>query len=283
MKTFSKDPGNENKKEIVCAVCGSSHRKAVWKLSSFTFYRCTDCGLYYQYPQPVQKDLTTRYDDEYFSYELENEGIFFQLMLKTLKDISFDRYSAHLLKQKDPGFLDVGCATGMLLEHIRTFGWNVYGVEVCPSSAVYGRKTRKVDIFNGTLEDASYPDEMFSVVHSSHLIEHLTDPAGFIKEVYRILKPGGLFITTTPNASGLQAVINGKRWRSVIADHMYLFSLGTLRTLIEQNGFSLFAWKTWGGIPRGAAPEMIKRGADKLAKKFGFGDVMVLAARKPEE
>ena len=282
MKTFSKDPGNERTKDIACTVCGSIHRKAVWPLRSFTFYQCTECGLYYQYPQPVQGDLTTRYDDAYFSYELENEGNFFHLMLKTLKDISFDTNSSGLLKQHNPCFLDVGCATGMLLEYIRTFGWNVFGVEVCPASAEYGQKTRKVDIFNGTFEDASYPDEMFSVVHSSHLIEHLTNPAGFIREVYRVLKPGGLFITTTPNASGLQAVINGKNWRSVIPDHMYLFSLRTLKNLIEKNGFSVFTWKTWGGIPRGAAPEVIKKGADKLAKICGFGDVMVMAARKHE-
>ncbi len=282
MKTFSKDPGNERTKNIACTVCGSIHRKAVWSLRSFTFYQCTECGLYYQYPQPVQDDLTTRYDDAYFSYELENERNFFNLMLKTLKDISFDTNSSGLLKQQNPCFLDVGCATGMLLEYIRIFGWNVFGVEVCPASAEYGQKIRKVDIYNGPFKDASYPDEMFSVVHSSHLIEHLTDPSCFIREAYRVLKPGGLFITTTPNASGLQAVINGKNWRSVIPDHMYLFSLRTLKNLIEKNGFSVFTWKTWGGIPHGAAPKVIKKGADKLAKIFGVGDVMVLAARKPE-
>ncbi len=281
MKTFSKKPGNEKKKEVACAVCGSSDRGKAWQMDSFSFYRCTECGLYYQSPQPVQQDLTYRYDDEYFTYELQNENVFFNLMLKTLKDINFTVHTEDLLKQGDPLFLDVGCATGMLLEHMRSCGWKVAGVEVCSSSAEYGRKTRKIDIYNGTFEDAAYDDCSFSVVHSSHLIEHLTDPAGFVREAYRVLKPGGLFITTTPNAAGFQALLHGKNWRSAIADHMYLFTPETLGRLVKKEGFAVFAKKTWGGIPKGAAPAGIKSIADILAKFFGFGDVMVLAARKP--
>lgn len=281
MKTFSKRSGSEQKKEVECAVCGSSIRIKKWDLGSFVFYQCPVCKLYYQYPQPIQKDLTNRYDEEYFSYEIMNERKFYKLMELTLRDIHFNRDTAVLMGDEPFYFLDIGCATGMLLEHIRESGWNVKGVEICSASAEYGRKKRGLEIYNGTFEEAAYEDEMFSVVHSSHLIEHLTDPAGFVREAFRVLKPGGLFITTTPNTASFQAMITGKEWRSAIADHMYLFSLKNLKMLIKAGGFSVYAQKTWGGIPSGRTPALIKKSADFLAKFFGFGDVMVVAARKP--
>ena len=135
-------------------------------------------------------------------------------------------------------------------------------------------------IFNGTIEEAGYRDNQFSVIHSSHLIEHLTNPSDYITEAFRILKPGGLLITTTPNTRSLQAWLFGKNWRSAIADHMYLFSDKTLSSLLLSNGFKIITIKTWGGIAAGMAPGFIKKPLDFLAKKFGFGDVVVILAKK---
>ncbi|MCK5673117.1 MAG: class I SAM-dependent methyltransferase [Spirochaetales bacterium] len=279
MKTYSSIPADERKNSINCNLCGSTEKRLYWDCGDYTFSKCNNCGLIYQYPQPVQTDLSLRYDDKYFEYEIENEKAFFGLMLKTLDDIKFNSRSSFFL-EGSAEFLDIGCATGMLLANMETLGWKGRGVELCPASAEYGKNIRKQDIFNGTLEAAGYADNQFSVVHSSHLIEHLTDPAAYVQEVFRILKPGGLFITTTPNSSSLQAKLFGKNWRSAIADHMYLFSVGTLTKLIETMDFKVLQTGTWGGLAAGIVPKIIKKPADLLAKKLGFGDVMVVLAQK---
>jgi 2-polyprenyl-3-methyl-5-hydroxy-6-metoxy-1,4-benzoquinol methylase len=237
--------------------------------------------LIFQYPQPVQADLSFRYDNKYFEYEIDNEEIFFGLMLKTLKDIDFNKQTTDMMKD-GPEILDVGCATGMLLKHMESLGWQGRGVELCTSSAAYGRQERKLSIFNGTLTEAGYSDNQFSVIHSSHLIEHLTNPSDYISEALRILKPGGLLITTTPNTSSFQRWLLGRNWRSAIADHMFLFSVRTLSSLLLSEGFEIVITKTWGGIAVGMAPGFIKKPLDFLAKKFGFGDVVVILARKKD-
>jgi 2-polyprenyl-3-methyl-5-hydroxy-6-metoxy-1,4-benzoquinol methylase len=280
LKTYSSKPAGERKNKISCNLCSSNERKLFWNCGDFTFSRCKSCKLIYQFPQPVQSDLSLRYDNDYFDYEINNEQAFFSLMLKTLDDIRFYERSASLL-HNEAEFLDIGCATGLLLENMEKKGWQGRGVELCSSSVEYGKNIRKLDIFNGTLEEAMYSDDQFSVVHSSHLIEHLTDPSAFVHEVLRILKPGGLFITTTPNASSLQALLFGKNWRSAIADHMFLFSITTLSRLIVKNKFQILQTGTWGGLASGIVPGIIKKPVDILAKKFGFGDVMVILAKKP--
>ncbi len=276
MKTFSKVSGNENLLSIDCPLCGGSRYKRKWKQSSL-FVSCLSCGLVYQNPQPVQDELALRYDDEYFEYEQENADNFFNLMKLGLRDIGFESLSAGLEKS----FLDVGCATGMLPEYMKRKGFREQGVEVCGPAAAYGREKRGVNIFTGTLEEAAFPDAGFSVVHCSHLIEHLTDPKGFVEEVYRILVPGGLFLVTTPDIAGFQARIFTHRWRSAIDDHMVLFSGKTLKQLLRRGGFKVLRRRSWGGLGSGTAPLPVKKAADRLCKSLNAGDVMIIAALKP--
>jgi SAM-dependent methyltransferase len=278
LKTYSTSPRGERQKLVRCDLCGSDRCRPVLRGEGFRFVRCLHCGLVYQNPQPLFEDLRSRYGRDYFHYELENERNFFQLMKLGLRDIQFDR----LARAFGPGrtFLDVGCATGMLLAFQRSRGFRVQGVELCRESAEHGRRQRNLPIFIGTLEQAAFPEGSFSVVHFSHLIEHLTAPASFLREVHRILARDGLLIVVTPNIAGLQARLLGPRWRSAIADHLHLFSRRTLVRMLELTGFRALETVTWGGLAKGVAPAWIKRPADVLAKRWGFGDVVLALARR---
>ncbi len=278
MKTYSVGPGGERTRQVACWSCGSGHSRSLWKGEGFRFVRCAGCGLVYQNPQPVFQDLKGRYAERYFRYELANERNFHRLMELGLEDIRFHQRSRGLAAPRR--FLDVGCATGLLLAGMRERGWEVRGVELCRESAEYGIRTRGVEIAVGTLQEAAFPEGFFGVAHFSHLIEHLPDPPAFMREVHRILVPGGWMVVVTPNVNGLQARLFRERWRSAIADHLTLFSAGTLKRLLERSGFEVLARKTWGGLAQGTAPAWLKRPADVLAKRLGFGDVVLYWARR---
>lgn len=278
-KTYSSAPGAERQETIACPLCGGTRARPFLQCQGFAFVRCSDCALVYQNPRPVFEDLRRRYGPRYFSYELANEANFFGLMRLGLRDIHFQERTAALPRPR--AFLDVGCATGMLIESMKKEGWDVSGVDVCRESAEFGREHRGVSIFAGTLEEAALPAGTFAAVHFSHLIEHVPDPRGFLAEVRRVLRPGGYAIITTPNVDGFQARLFGRRWRSAIADHLVLFSKKTLCRLINEAGFTITQTVTWGGLAKGTAPWFIKRPADTLAKKWGFGDVVLcLAVRR---
>jgi len=278
MKTFSKHPGrNEQTDTVACDLCGGTERSPLYKTGGVVFHRCLGCGLVFQNPQPRQEDLLKRYDGEYYQYELENERQFFGLMLLALGDVNFP-FNSH---GGGKSFLDIGCATGLLLEHLRgKYGWDTRGVEVCGAAARHGIRERGLSIFHGTLDQAAFPGESFDVVHASHVIEHVNSPAAFLAEAGRVLKPGGTIIITTPNIAGLQSKLFREKWRSAIADHLYLLSAGTLKRYFQKQGLTLVQKKTWGGIAKGAASGFGKKLLDKSAKLFGFGDVMVFRGRK---
>ena len=280
MKTFSKKP---DKKEVLasisCPVCGGLRFKTCWEIDSARWVKCQACSLILQNPQPVSKSILERYDGEYFQYERENEDAFLNLMHLGLKDIGFEALSSAF--GESGAFLDIGCATGRLAASLRAVGWQAEGVEVCRDAAEYGKRNLGVPIFPGTLAEAEFDSDSFDVVHNSHVIEHVNSPDLFMAEIYRILKPGGYFICATPNSRSLQAVLFQERWRSAIADHLFLFSLRTLPRLAEKNGFSVIRKKTWGGLGKGTAPAWLKGVADPLVKVLGWGDVMIYLFQKP--
>jgi 2-polyprenyl-3-methyl-5-hydroxy-6-metoxy-1,4-benzoquinol methylase len=174
--------------------------------------------------------------------------------------------------------LEIGCATGALLSSFAEAGWNAKGVEVGASMAAYARATFGLDVTAGTIEAADLSADRYDVVIATHLIEHLNDPRSFIAEARRTMRPDGRLYLVTPNADGFQARLKGARWRSAIRDHLYLFSVRTLRAMLRSEGMSVEYTGTWGGWPAGMRPAFLKRPVDAAAKLTGQGDVMVIRA-----
>lgn len=89
------------------------------------------------------------------------------------------------------------------------------------------------------MSEAKYPGDHFDVVAASEVLEHVADPSAFVREVARILRPGGLLWATTPHGKGISARVLGSRW-SVIAppEHLQLFSARGMKKMLSDAGFS---------------------------------------------
>ena len=101
-----------------------------------------------------------------------------------------------------------------------------------------------------------------------------------MNEIARLLIKGGVFICVTPSIDGFQALLHRGKWRSLIPDHITLFSKKTLRRLLRNAGLSVEIVRTWGGLAVGTAPVWLKKRVDRWVKVLGSGDVVLMAARK---
>ncbi len=92
--------------------------------------------------------------------------------------------------------LDVGCGRGDLVRGFRTLGLNASGLDRERSQMHVGLQVKYANI-----ESELFPfnDEEFDMVFSKSLIEHLHNPGNFMRECFRILKPGGQIILMTPD------------------------------------------------------------------------------------
>ena len=289
VKTFATEPRAEPRRGKPCPLCGGARLEPLWDCDGFAFARCAACGLVQQDPQPEPAAVAARYGGEYLAYEESNQLAYRDLELLALADLRLEEAAAPLRARRAreggpqgglPRALDVGCATGALLDALRARGWQPSGVEICAPAAAYGRERYGLPIHAGDLGSAGFPDASFDLIHASHLIEHLCDPAGFLEEASRVMADDGILVLTTPNASGFQARLLGPDWRSAINDHLYLFSTRTLGALLAAKGFSVERMVTWGGWARGLRPSFLKPFLDRWAKRAGEGDVMAVLARK---
>ncbi len=114
-------------------------------------------------------------------------------------------------------------------------------------AAEYAADILGVDIFCGELPDAGYPDNSFEVVTMWHVLEHVTDPNNYLKEIHRILKPDGLLLVAVPNVNNLvmqiaYRIFKRRRLKLFSKDekevHLYHFSPITIKAYLEKAGFS---------------------------------------------
>jgi SAM-dependent methyltransferase len=106
------------------------------------------------------------------------------------------------------------------------------------------------EVFQGELQQAHLPSAHFDVITAAEILEHLSDPRVLVEEVARLLRPGGLFWTTTPHARGLSARVLGLKWRCIWPpEHLQLFSANGLKGLLRDVGFREIRVRTTGGNP----------------------------------
>ena len=141
-------------------------------------------------------------------------------------------------------FLDVGANRGFLLAAALEQGWDVYGIEIVPELLVPFANTypsNRNKLFSGRFTDCQsrFRDEMFDAITAIDVIEHLEDPVADLRNIHRILKPGGIFLIQTPDTSCSRAREEADRWGALKPlEHLFLFDPQNLQKLASQVGFA---------------------------------------------
>jgi SAM-dependent methyltransferase len=131
--------------------------------------------------------------------------------------------------------LDLGCRDGELTQHYLN-GNQMTGID-CDRNALTLAKERGIETVYSDLNDCfPLPDKTFDVVVAGEVLEHLFSPPETIKEIARILKPGGLFVGSVPNGYRFK---NRRRFligRTIdvhpFSEHLHLFAWWHLEQLL---------------------------------------------------
>lgn len=113
--------------------------------------------------------------------------------------------------------LDVGCGGGVTAQGLALEGFTVVGVD--PSLGAIAEATRHADGVSfavSTGEVLPFPDDGFDAVLCTEVLEHVSNPAAVVAEIGRVLRPGGVFLFSTPNRTLLSRLVLidlAQRWR----------------------------------------------------------------------
>lgn len=235
--------------EIACNYCQSQDTELVNegpdlllnKPGLFRLVRCRRCGLIYQNPQLSQAELMAHYPDDYLPYQRDDYSYLQDHALTRLCQRVIDRHPQKGI------LLDVGCATGSFLKGMKAQGWEVAGVELSPFAAEQARASG-LDVHTGTLESAAYPADSFDVVTLWDVLEHVTDPKQTLAEIARILRPGGLLVTSLPNPTSFEARLFGGSWLGWERPrHLFLFTPALIEAYLQNAGLQMTGIESFNG------------------------------------
>lgn len=163
-------------------------------------------------------------------YELEESHWWYvgrrRIIVSFVKDICAQ------VTDRQPRILDVGCGTGANLKTLSEFG-DAEGVDVSQDAIDFCRERGLTNVKLGAAEELPYDSGTFDLVTALDVVEHLDDDVGGLREMRRVLLPGGHALIFVPTFMWLWGV------QDVVSNHRRRYTLPELRRAMEQAGFEV--------------------------------------------
>lgn len=250
-----------------CALCGSVAHKLHSQVEDYFFgasgywdiYQCSSvvCSVAFPSPAPSDEVLAKAYESYYTHGSSQSWAIdTFKAGLARLAyaKLQFDwwaevpllgrlieegRLSSGSIPPKSDGIIgDIGCGSGDRLAFLQRVGWgSAVGVDPDPSAVVRANSLGR-QVCLGSAEQLPWADCSIDAAILHHVIEHVRYPDMALREVLRVLKPGGSVALITPNITSITHQRRGQHWRGLEAPrHLTIFTLNALVKTVQDTGF----------------------------------------------
>ena len=217
----------------VCSVSVSWHH--LFTKNTLEIVRCKNCGLVYSKVQPKQEKLTKFYE--------KSAAMSTWAEHKSTQEQSYKFQSAidYINKSEIVSVLDLGCGTGSFLSYlvknprIRALGVDPHkeSLDKAPASV----QKKQSDIM-GFLKDN---DKVWDLISMWGVVEHLKQPLDVLFEVRKRCKE---LVVCVPNVNSLVVLTTWKQCFTFCPQHLWYFSIETLKLLMERAGFEYITHST---------------------------------------
>jgi SAM-dependent methyltransferase len=218
----------------VCRICGSDRVRSFQRLGA-RYAVCAECeALTKVLTLDEYHALRPTYDPGELAADASAEEV------RRLLDIQAKiRLLEPLARRLSHGrFLDVGCGMGGYLLAARELGFDVVGVEPSEAHSRVARQLFGLTVHTAYFQDVGLPDESFSLVVLSHVIEHIYEPQAFLRDLLRVVAPGGSLLVITPNPASTAARMTGRWWTMLKSlDHVSMLSKKSFGAMDVLHGY----------------------------------------------
>lgn len=242
---------------VACPFCGSTNFSVYERYGSelqFTYVLCKDCKLVYQSPRPKYNQEFI--DAAYASYYQFTES----LDLNSSPDVPessvnmFRQEVDNLLRydKKRTAVLDIGSGMGTFLVAAKSHYQDAVGLDVSAQMAAFVEKQLGVKVFVEQFESFKY-NKKFSLIHMSHVMEHIPNPKQWLDKAREILEPGGILVINVPNKFSFSFRLQhlfvklgvkkqfSDAWAdpSRTPDHLFEPTVPSMRRFLEENNYQV--------------------------------------------
>jgi 2-polyprenyl-3-methyl-5-hydroxy-6-metoxy-1,4-benzoquinol methylase len=220
----------------VCILCNNQKLELISSRvrdsKKYKVVKCIKCKHVQLFPIPTKQD-----DRDFYDKELQNKAIKQNFKMNELREMSANDVErrAMLIKKllpKSKKILEIGSGDGFFLEKMKSFGYEMTGIEISSQRRYRSRKITKIKILNIDFSEEIPNIGKYDAIVLFHVLEHLHNPIIFLKNIVKLLKPKGKIVVEVPNFNDYQNKINinYKNWQLQRA-HIHYFSPKILKNV----------------------------------------------------
>jgi 2-polyprenyl-3-methyl-5-hydroxy-6-metoxy-1,4-benzoquinol methylase len=236
-----------------CPVCDSQAIALVFAVTdhtvsqrSFSIWECKDCSLRLTQDVPDATSISQYYKSEdYISHSNTGKGLVNRLY-KLVRNITLGAKRKLVVRvsgKKNGRLLDVGAGTGAFAKEMSAHGWAALGLEPDPDARQHAKTDFGVDL-QESAQLFTLPPASFDVITLWHVLEHVHDLHGYLRQLKLLLKDEGRLFIAVPNYTSADASIYKQDWAAYdVPRHLYHFSPESMRKLFEKHGMKLLYQK----------------------------------------
>lgn len=249
---------------VNCPFCDADSPVHYEKFGSelqYSYVKCGSCGLIYTNPRPAyDQDFIDAAYASYYQYadniKLEDLNHINESSLKM-----FEQEVDHIVKydRARRAVLDIGSGMGtFLLAAKKYYPGNAVGLDVSVKMGEFVEKTVGVKVHIAQFEDFQ-PDQQFSLIHMSHVLEHVPNPNEWLQHAKELLTKDGILVINVPNKFGIgnrmqhlfyktglkKQFATGWSDPSRTPDHLFEPTLESMKYLLKKNEFEILEHYTY--------------------------------------
>ena len=176
--------------QVACRVCFDLSAESFISRLGFDHRRCSSCGAIFVSNVPSDSEIRDLYQHEK-GYSIPHDH-------RPVGRSVWEEVSDKLKPGSVRRILDVGCGAGYFLSTLPGF-LQKYGCDINSGDIKLAREEGLNLVAEGPLEEQSYPNDFFDLVHLGDVIEHVEEPNSLFQEVTRVLREGGYVTISTPD------------------------------------------------------------------------------------
>lgn len=305
-----------------CPICGYGKPfEIAARTKDRTVAKCLNCGMHYLsfIISPPKKYTRNYFFDEYKAQygktyledfeAIRKQGLRRMSIIDDLYRMVFHKKGNNIFSNEKK-ILDIGCAYGPFLAAAKQSGWQSVGTDISESAIEYIKENLKLPafisafpalpekfefIFKKTITGSGYEkisipitDGSFTAISMWYVIEHFQDLDSVLKQVNKLLIPGGIFAFSTPNLSGVTGRFSPhKFFMQSPTDHYSMWDEKNVKYQLEKYGFKVLKIVSTGHHPERfniiqsiAKNNTVQKIITVISKFFKLGDTMEVYAMK---